>query len=403
MRALIILIILFLAASAGYSAILHVPANYPTIQEAIDAASNGDTVLVASGTYVENINFNGKIITLLSSDGPEVTVIDGSNPPPNYAAVVTFENGEHQEATLDGFTIMNGSGNSWAYDELGGGICCMGSSPTIRNNIIRDNSVYVIHGGWSCGGGIFSDASAWISNNIICSNGAGYYGSGGGIYCYGSTVVENNLIYDNASMGGGGGIHCPGTTTITGNKIFDNWSDYGGPGILVSSASGSIITGNEIFGNISAHMFPSGALECAGSSTSITVTNNLFYGNSSCGIYADGTSLYVNNTVYGNTDHGFYCYYNGCPQIHNCIVWDNGDFEIALAGSGSNPTVSYSNVKGGWPGTGNIDLDPQFADAGVFDLHLLYTSPCRDAGDDAAVIDTEDFAPAEDDVGILLP
>jgi hypothetical protein len=53
--------------------------------------------------------------------------------------------------------------------------------------------------------------------------------------------------------------------------------------------------------------------------------------------------------------------------------------------------VTYSDIKGGWTGTGNIDVDPQFADAGSFDLHLLYTSPCRDAGDDTAVIDTEDF------------
>jgi len=73
------------APTASISAItaaitIHVPADQPTIQAAIDAANNGDTVLVSSGTYKENIDFHGKAITLVSQNGPAATIIDGQNP-----------------------------------------------------------------------------------------------------------------------------------------------------------------------------------------------------------------------------------------------------------------------------------------------------------------------------------
>src|SRR5262245_15837686 len=55
---------------------LHVPSEYPTIQAAIDAAVDGDEIIVAPGTYHEAINFNGKALHLHSSDGPETTIID---------------------------------------------------------------------------------------------------------------------------------------------------------------------------------------------------------------------------------------------------------------------------------------------------------------------------------------
>ncbi len=68
---------------------IHVPADQPTIQAAINAASNGDTVLVSPATYYENINFNGKAITVASTNGPATTIIDGGQ----AGAVVTFSGG----------------------------------------------------------------------------------------------------------------------------------------------------------------------------------------------------------------------------------------------------------------------------------------------------------------------
>jgi len=98
---------------------------YPTIQQAIDAAQNGDIVIVYPGTYTENIDFKGKNITLRSED-PE---IDGGR----QGSTVCFRSGE--TATLHGFTIRNGKGG----DHGGGGILIQNASPTIERNVIQNN------------------------------------------------------------------------------------------------------------------------------------------------------------------------------------------------------------------------------------------------------------------------
>src|SRR5580658_9143730 len=85
---------------------INVPAQQPTIQAGINAAVNGDTVLVAPGTYFENINFNGKAITVTSSGGPAATIIDGSR---NLSPVTTFSPNETSNAVISGFTLQNGS------------------------------------------------------------------------------------------------------------------------------------------------------------------------------------------------------------------------------------------------------------------------------------------------------
>src|SRR5579864_3151280 len=84
---------------------IHVPVDQPTIQAGINAANTGDTVLVAPGTYKENINFSGKAITVKSSGGAKVTIIDGGN----LAPVVTFSTGEGASSILSGFTVQNGT------------------------------------------------------------------------------------------------------------------------------------------------------------------------------------------------------------------------------------------------------------------------------------------------------
>ncbi len=161
---------------------IHIPEDLPTIQEGIEAAKNGDTVLVATGTYVENINLYGKKINIYSVEGACKTVIDGND----KGSVVTFENGETQETVICGFTIKNGSGThgiEWG-EYFGGGLYCSNSSPRILNCIIKEN----------CAVGI-------------------QRGSGGGIYCYQSSpIIADCKIEKNISLGilgsDGGGITC---------------------------------------------------------------------------------------------------------------------------------------------------------------------------------------------------
>ena len=95
-------------SDAGEAATIRVPGDQPTIQAGIDAASDGDTVLVAPGTYFENIDFKGKGITVRSSSGPEVTVIDGNQ----TGQVVRFDSGETIDSIIEGFTITNGNTES---------------------------------------------------------------------------------------------------------------------------------------------------------------------------------------------------------------------------------------------------------------------------------------------------
>ena len=202
-----------LTGGITHAATLYVPDNHPTIQDAIDAAVNGDTIIVRQGTYVENIDFLGKAITVTSESGPDVTIIDGSR----TGSVVAFQSGESQDSVLEGFTISNGSGTllySWSY--CGGGILCLnGSSPTITGNTIAWNS------DCSSGGGIYcDDSSPIIANNIIAKNTVANTGSG--IYCNcSSALIANNIIAENTAVYIGGGIFCYGSPypSIAGNTL----------------------------------------------------------------------------------------------------------------------------------------------------------------------------------------
>jgi serine protease len=89
-HSILTVLLAFVTATLSQAAIIHVPGDRPTIQAGIDAAVTGDTVLVDPGTYFENINFNGKAITVSSASGPGVTIIDGGN----VAPVATFSHGE---------------------------------------------------------------------------------------------------------------------------------------------------------------------------------------------------------------------------------------------------------------------------------------------------------------------
>src|SRR5215204_3665661 len=111
--------------STAEAATIRVPADAATIQHAIDAAAAGDTILVSPGTYIENITFRGKPITVASEQGAGVTIIDGNR----AGSVVTFASGESRNAVLTGFTVRNGA-NSFS----GGGVLIQNSAPSIIGN-----------------------------------------------------------------------------------------------------------------------------------------------------------------------------------------------------------------------------------------------------------------------------
>jgi len=171
------------------SKILTVPQEHSTIQSAIDAAQNSDTVLVSEGTYYENIRYKGKGIVVTSryfitKDWQTVknTIIDGSTAIDNdNASTVQFMNSEDSTAVLDGFTITGGRGTRYTMPfgpvaQFGAGIILHNSSASIRNNYIINNNVLPATGGGGGIGSMYSNPT--IYNNVIASNSGGY---GGGV------------------------------------------------------------------------------------------------------------------------------------------------------------------------------------------------------------------------------
>jgi parallel beta-helix repeat protein len=165
---------------------------YLTIQAAIDAAENGDTIIIEDGTYVgegnRELNFWGKAITLRSQNGPDNCIIDCEQ----LSTGFIFINSEEANSVVDGFTITNG----YSLD-AGGGILCESSSPTINNCIISSNTADRAGGGISCWAGNPTITNCSITGNQALTE------TGGGIWCSASSepIISNSTISENSPDG----------------------------------------------------------------------------------------------------------------------------------------------------------------------------------------------------------
>jgi hypothetical protein len=283
MRLPLLLLALAALAPPAHAQRRLVPEQYPTIQAAIDAAADGDTVLVRDGRYVENVTFDGKEVVvasyfLLDRDlaHVEATVIDGSSPAsPDTGSVVRFLSGEGPGAVLEGFTLTGGTGTKWldehgagTYQE-GGGIIVALASPTIRYNRIVDNEAIRVCGGCqgAGGGGIrVGDGRPLIEHNVIADNDAMY---GGGIVMnWTSGTIRNNVVVRNrvypavagAPTFNGGGLWLSGPnpasfgpTVVEHNVIaFNDSRAAGGAGTaggVLLQQTGLTVRHNIIWGN----------------------------------------------------------------------------------------------------------------------------------------------------------
>jgi len=297
---------------------------YTEIQPAINAATNGDTIIVRDGTYTgannKNLDFGGKSITLKSENGPQNTIIDCQGSGRGFYIY-------GGSPVVDGFTIRGGNvrelnPSSPEPYEWGGGFLCWSASPTITNCIITNNYAHR-------GGGIDCyHASPLISNCTISGNVA-ESGYGGGInVSYGSPSIKNCMITNNTAT----------------------WLSLGG-GIALYESSSQIINCT-ISGNVAG----THGYENYGSGGAIFVINS--------NITITNCILWDNSAFYG-------------PEMR--VRWATATIQY----SDINP--AYVSILPGtvnW-GDGNINADPLFVGGG--DYHLQELSPCVDAGTDAGV------------------
>jgi hypothetical protein len=344
------------------------PADFNNIQAAINDANDGDVVEVQPGRYTgdgnRDISFLGKPVTVRGTDpnDPQIvaaTVVDCDADWFDDHRGFIFDTNEGAGSILAGLTITNGCSRS------GGGIRCKESSPTIRNCIFWNNSA-------AMGGGI---VCYWAGELMItgCTFGVNKAGTGGAVFNWNSvaSLVDCVFIANAASRGGGALYNDHSSVEVTNCVFIKNLANKGGGGM--SNVSSELrLTNCALIANT--------ADEDGGGignyDSDVNLVNCTFSGNSA----ADGNAI------------GCDSYMGRHPsrlQLANCILWDGGE-EVWNA-DGSDITIVYSDVEGGWPGQGNIAGDPCFALAG--DAHLMGGSACIDAGTDTPI-----GGPAETDI-----
>jgi hypothetical protein len=352
-------------AGAG---VIHVPGDSATVQKGLNGALPGDTVLVAPGTYYEQLSWPAREgIVLQSEAGAESTAIDGSG----AGRVLTMNALDYTRATqVRGFRITHGLVT--VYPGNGAGVWCRGA-PVFEHDWIVHNLNFTM----GYGGGVYATGAPRFLSNLIAwdtvwNPGGGGWRYGGGIYCQGPGVFCQNVFLENAAYdtnaGGfwyGGGLCLQGSGTVFNNLFVRNSCGattggfaYGGA-LYVSYDSG-LVANNTFFANRCSSAIPYGGGIYADCSPTVVIKNNIVVGNSARGIAPFGGGI--------------------------AATWDTLD-TLAL---------DYNDVQGNapadyyWcrPGPHSLALDPLFAAGPNGDYYLSQiaagqdsTSPCVDAGD----------------------
>ena len=308
-------------------------ADFNQIQPAIDAASDGDTVLVYPGTYTSTqpgqvANLTDKSITLVSANGAAVTVIDGQGLRRGIASMSS------ETATIDGFAIINGFSSEYDHngngqidvqEGTGGGITCYQGALLIQNCSITSNDA---SGGWGHGGGISctGNGSLLIQACAILNNTT--TGSGGAIYSLYSDCALSDSSMENNDANYGGGIYSSGNILSLSNcNVTTNSASFFGGG-LVSQNNSPVLDQCNISGNTTDY---GGGLYCNDSNPTLsgcTISNNTV-GSRGGGIYCrqgnlDMTECEVDsNTALSREGGGLYCYDNCNATLSECNITQN--------------------------------------------------------------------------------
>jgi len=380
----LVLFLLFCGFASGQAIERLVPRGYSSIQAAINASRDGETITVSDGTYVENLNFKGKDITVESENGAASCVIDGGEAGP----VVKFVNGETNDAVLSGFQITNGSGIVLGLTTYGGGIYIYDSEPEISDCWIHTNTV---------------------DNNVFCY--------GGGIYalgwdCYLSLIIKDNKIYNNYADDNHPAMSLQKTSfdcLVQGNEIYDNDR-------IGRTDDTSVYILGDVHFNYNT-MYDAGDLYIKKYDDSTFggvayITDNLFYEMKQVELDHHQHTYIIGNTFADMTASNYAFVYRGNAglitsdsylYLYNNIFWDQGPpqpaehmhLQYGHPDYDTNVWIEYCCVEDGaaritdngvtwikdWAGgTDNIETDPDFEDAAADDYHISTDSGCKDTG-----------------------
>ena len=359
-RPIIIIFLLFLTPATSLGTAIPVPGSFPTIQEGIIAALDGDTVLVAPGVYTgegnRDLDFLGKQITVVGSAGANSTIIDCEG----LGRGVFFHNGEGPETVLEGFTIRNGLVSEMYPDNNGGGIVCQSyTSPSIIRCNLENNEA-------RSGGGIYCELSSspLLTEVKLTGNHADWYG--GGLYCshQSSPVLTNCEIRENTCDVDGGAIYCEWNSnfSIEGGEILLNQAPYGSGAAIAClwSASPSISSCNISYnyaimyggGIYCKHEASPTVHDCTLMRNTSSSGGGAFAANYSDPVFTectiaqnhawvggggfyirDGSTSVSDCEIYGNTAFtggGIFGFYEANPSFTNCFIRENE----AVSGSG---------------------------------------------------------------------
>jgi predicted outer membrane repeat protein len=383
----------------------------PTIQAAIDSASNGDVVLLADGTYTgdgnRDIDVGGKVITIISQNGRDACTINiGSSSPLDPHFGFQFSSGETSATELSGITITGG------YYFSGGGVVIDNASPTIAGCRFSENEAMV--GGGAIGIEFGSPLVTWCSfeNNAAPAGGAVYCNNASPTFQYcvfesdsastnggaflsehGSPTVNNCRFLNNRAGASGGAIRCfyDDNVTLTDLFLSGNGAEQAGGGIslediVVGTVSGCTLTVNTAMGG--------GAVHIAGNATfsHCTMYQNTATQSGGAIIYAGGTVEITNCTLDTNSapfGGGMTCSDDQPVTVTNSIISYSTQGEAVFGTVGAEVGMDccdiFGNAGGDWTGViagqdalaGNFSADPEYCgepQTGNFDLQS--DSPC---------------------------
>ncbi len=362
--------LLLLPATTTFAVTRNVPSQYSSIQAAINASGDGDVIVVAPGTYVESIIFNGKAVTLRSSAGAALTTISAAGL--TQKSVIRCVDGEGSDTVVEGFTITGGSGTQEADRRKGGGMFNKNSSPTVRHCVFLANTIrayeFDIEGS---GGGMYNESASptvrgctFSGNKLLgCS---GWLNGGAGMYNDNSSpLVAECRFENNEGNNGGGMMNINGADPIVMNCHFEgNSVTYSGGGMNLTNGAAAAVT-NCVF-----------------------VENAAWHG---AGLYTYNSDAQLSNcTMYGNVAEraggaAYTFYASADTRLANSILWNNvaglepANAEIGY--TGSVPTVQSSIVKGGFAGSAVSSSNPHLENPASGDFSLQTNSPAIDVAE----------------------